>query len=59
MEYDKLEFKIPKQGEDYDECSTFVTNAIKSIMKDALDAWPEQNHNKHKFKVGSSNGEHK
>jgi len=38
MEYDKLEFKIPKQGEDYDECSTFVTNAIKSIMKEAIEA---------------------
>lgn len=38
MKYDDLEFKIPKQGEDYDECSTFVIKAIEAIMKAAIDS---------------------
>jgi hypothetical protein len=37
IEYADLEFKIPKESEDYDECSTFVTTAIESIMKDAIE----------------------
>jgi hypothetical protein len=36
MKYDELEFKIPKQCEDYDECTAFVTNSIESIMRDAI-----------------------
>ncbi len=38
MKYGDLEFKIPKQGEDYDECSTFVIKAIEEIMKAAIDS---------------------
>ena len=37
MKYDDLEFKIPEQCEDYDECSVFVTTSIESIMKEAID----------------------
>jgi hypothetical protein len=36
MKYEDLEFKIPKQCDDYDECSTFVTTSIESIMKTAI-----------------------
>lgn len=36
MEYDDLEFKIPKQCEDYNECSTFVTTTIESIMEEVI-----------------------
>ena len=38
MEYDNLEVKIPKQCEDYDDCSAFVTTAVESIVKDAIEA---------------------
>lgn len=38
MEYDDIEFKIPEQCEDYDECSTFVTTSIESIMKEAIES---------------------
>jgi len=38
MKYDDLEFKIPKQGQDYDECSSFVIKAIEEIMKAAIDS---------------------
>jgi hypothetical protein len=38
MEYDDLEFKVPEQCEDYDDCSKFVTASIESIMKQAIDA---------------------
>jgi hypothetical protein len=38
MNYENLDFKIPEQCEDYDECSAFVTTSIESIMKDAIDA---------------------
>ncbi|MDI6792444.1 MAG: hypothetical protein QME81_06200 [bacterium] len=41
MEYDNLEFKIPKQCNDYAECSEFVTYSIKEIMQHAIDS--EQN----------------
>lgn len=37
MEYDELEFKIPEQSDDYSECSEFVTTAIESILRDAVD----------------------
>ncbi len=36
MKYDELKFKIPKQCDDYDECSSFVTTSIESIMKAAI-----------------------
>ena len=38
MEYDELNFKIPQQCEDYAECSAFVTDSIKNIMKEAIEA---------------------
>ena len=37
MEYDGLEFKIPAQCEDYNECSAFVTTSVESIMKEAIE----------------------
>lgn len=36
MKYKELTFKVPEQGKDYDECSTFVTTSIESIMKAAI-----------------------
>jgi len=38
MSYDQQVFKIPKESPDYQECSNFVTQAIESIIKDAIDA---------------------
>jgi hypothetical protein len=38
MEYNELEFKVPQQCEDYDDCSTFVTTSIESIIKEAIDS---------------------
>jgi len=38
MNYEELTFKIPQQCGDYDECSTFVTTSIDSIMKEAIRA---------------------
>ncbi len=38
MQYEDITFKIPVQCEDYDECSEFVTTAIASIIKEAVDA---------------------
>lgn len=37
MDYDDLDLKQPQQCEDYNECSEFVTNAIKSILQSAID----------------------
>jgi len=37
MKYDNLEFKIPEQCEDYDDCSVFVITSIERIMKAAID----------------------
>jgi len=37
MKYEDLTLKKPEQCEDYDECSTFVTDAIERIMKQAID----------------------
>ena len=31
-------FKIPEQSDDYDECSTFVTTSIDSMMKEAIES---------------------
>lgn len=36
MTYEELNLKAPQQGEDYDECSTFVTTSIESIMEDVI-----------------------
>jgi len=36
MKYEDLAFKIPKQCDDYDECSAFVTDSIEAIIKDAI-----------------------
>lgn len=36
MEYDDLEFKVPEQCEDYDQCSEFVTASVESIMQEAI-----------------------
>ena len=38
LKYEELEFKIPEQCDDYDECSAFVTASIESIMKAAIDS---------------------
>jgi len=38
MSYHDQLFKIPKEAEDYAECSRFVTGAIESIIKDAIEA---------------------
>jgi len=36
MNYEDLTFKIPRQCGNYDECSTFVTTSIDSIMAEAI-----------------------
>jgi hypothetical protein len=38
MGYDELDFKVPAQCSDYDDCSAFVTVSIESIMKHAIKA---------------------
>lgn len=38
MTYEDLTFKIPKQCDDYDECSAFVTDSIEAIIKEAIRA---------------------
>ena len=38
MKYEDLTFKVPKQCDDYDECSTFVTESIETIIQTAIDA---------------------
>jgi len=35
--YEDLTFKIPRESDDYMECSDFVVDAVESIMKDAMD----------------------
>ncbi|MCK4292719.1 MAG: restriction endonuclease [Planctomycetes bacterium] len=42
MEYDDLEFKIPKQCDDYNECSEFVTHSIEEIMQHAIESGRNQ-----------------
>lgn len=37
MTYERQNFKIPDQSDDYPECSSFVTTAIKAIVKEAID----------------------
>jgi hypothetical protein len=36
MEYDDLDFKIPQQSNDYDECSAYVVERIEKIVADAI-----------------------
>ena len=38
MGYDDLEFKVPNQCDDYQECSDFVTSSIEEIMQAAIDS---------------------
>ena len=37
MQYDGLDFKIPVESDDYDECSTFVVQQCEAIVKEAID----------------------
>lgn len=37
MKYEELTFKIPKESDDYKECSEFVVNSVEAIIKDAMD----------------------
>lgn len=37
MKYEDLDLKIPKETDDYSECSTFITESIDLIMKNAMD----------------------
>jgi hypothetical protein len=37
VSYELQKFKIPVQSADYSECSRFVTNAIESIIKEAIE----------------------
>ena len=36
-DYDKLALKIPKESEDYLECSDFVVSAVEGIIQKAMD----------------------
>lgn len=38
MKYEDLDFKIPKQCDDYNECSVFVVAAVGNIMRYAIDS---------------------
>lgn len=38
MTYESLDFKKPKQSDDYKQCSEFVIRAIDSIMQEAMDS---------------------
>lgn len=37
MTYESQDFKIPRESDDYPECSSFVTTAIETIIKEAID----------------------
>jgi hypothetical protein len=37
VEYEDLPLKVPKQCDDYDDCSKFVTDSIEAIMKAAIE----------------------
>lgn len=37
MKYEDLSFKVPTQCNDYDECSSFVTNSIEAIIQAAIE----------------------
>jgi len=36
-QYEKLDFKIPMESDDYQECSEFVVKSIEGIMQTAMD----------------------
>ncbi len=36
MEYEKLNFKIPNELPDYDECSTFVVKSVEEIIEQSI-----------------------
>ncbi len=36
-QYENLDFKIPKESDDYQECSEFVVKSIESIMQTTMD----------------------
>ena len=38
MSYEEQSFKIPKQSGDYQECSSFITESVEAIIKDAIEA---------------------
>lgn len=38
MGYESLNFKVPLQSEDYDECSCFVVESVEKIIADAIEA---------------------
>lgn len=38
MNYEDLNLKVPVEDADYEECSKFITDAIESIMKEAVDS---------------------
>jgi len=42
MHYNELELKQPQQCDDYEDCSDFVTSAIKAIMQMAIDSGRNQ-----------------
>lgn len=42
MLYEDITFKVPRQCEDYAECSSFVTNAIEEIMQAAINEGKNQ-----------------
>lgn len=37
MRYEKLNFKIPKESDDYYKCSTFVIKSIEAIIRDSIE----------------------
>ena len=37
MDYESLEFKVPREAGDYGECSEFVTTSIEGIMNRAIE----------------------
>lgn len=38
MKYTELDFKIPVESDDYEECSLFVTNAVNKIIGQAIES---------------------
>lgn len=44
MNYEELNFKIPRESEDYEQCSNFVVYSIDKIISDAMDYRTQQNY---------------
>lgn len=38
MSYEDLTLKIPKESDDYKQCSEFIVSAVEAIIKDAMDS---------------------